>query len=97
MTLFTEQGDVNCPPLRRMVMYSEREQKDLGIKCYQTWRLKAQDQAPSPLLELVASYLHAFCPIPLTLSSEKHSALFHPVHFDKLTPLWMIHIESNAL
>lgn len=34
--------------------------------------------------------------MPLKFSSEKHSALFQPVHFEKLTQLWMIHDESNT-
>lgn len=62
MTPFTEQGDLNCPLLRGMVKYFEREQEDLAIKYCQTLRLKAQDQAPSLLLELAASYLYASCP-----------------------------------
>lgn len=34
--------------------------------------------------------------MPLKFSSEKHSALFQPVHFEKLIQLWMIHDESNT-
>lgn len=79
MTLFTEQGDLNCPLLREMVMYFGREQKGLAIKYYQTWRLKAQDQAPSPLLELAASYLYASCPnsfkILLWKNTQHYSSL----------------------
>jgi len=62
MTLSTEPGDMSCSPLKRMMLHFERGQKDLGIKFYQTWRLKAQDQAPSPLPELAASYLHTSYP-----------------------------------
>lgn len=93
--LFTKQGDMNCPPLRRMVMYFKKSQKDLGTKCCQTWRLKAQSRQPHH-----GSWQQAICtlpvPMPLKFSSEKHSALFQPVHFEKLTQLWMIHDESNT-
>lgn len=34
--------------------------------------------------------------MPLKFSSEKHSALFQPVHSEKLRQLWMIHDKSNT-